>query len=336
MADMIDIPDAVFESVRPTRSPVMPKAPAEEKPKTVVRKPDKPDPEPKAESDDKPEPRETKEPEEPKPAEKKIWKLKALGKEVDFDASDDEQVKRYLEKGLGADETFQSAAQLRKQAETFFDMLKDPKSLRKVLEDPRVGHDFKKLAEDYVWESIQEAEATKDLTDEQKEWRRKAKRADELEAEKIADKEKADSQEKQKRQELWESDYEKKIIAALQVKGVPQTHKAVAEMAWYIEKAIENNHDISPDDIATYVIQQQRDYFKANFDDMDEDQLADFIGEHNAEKIRRRDLKKLKSPTGSPFQERRADTPKKEAPKSRKMDGHDWKAALMKDPMFKS
>jgi hypothetical protein len=104
-------------------------------------------------------------------AEKKIWKLKAAGKEIDFDASDEERVKRAIEKGLGADEVFQTAAQTRKQAERFLHLLRtDPKS---ILTNPNLGIDIKKVAEEIVWDAIQE----QSLTPEQKKPARHAARA---------------------------------------------------------------------------------------------------------------------------------------------------------------
>jgi hypothetical protein len=271
------------------------------------------------------------EPEPPKdltPAEKKIWRLKADGEEFDFDASDEEAVKREIMKARGADKRFQAGADLRKQAETFFEMLKSPAQLRKVLEDPRIGVDVKKFAEDYVWEQIQEQQ----MTPEQKLQRDRDRKLAEYEAsaEKAATERKR--QEQEQRQARYESDYEAKITRALDIGGIPKTHASVARMADYLHKAIGHGHDLSPEELVQEVRKDYLNDFSSVLSAADGDQLLSLIGEANAEKLRKADLKRLKTTQSNPFPQRLR---QKESPSAvkgiQKQSGSDWREGAIKD-----
>lgn len=245
--------------------------------------------------------------EAPTPAEKKIWKLKADGEEFDFDASDEEAIKREIMKARGADKRFQTAAQLKKQAESFFEMLKSPESLKKVLTDPRIGVDLKKFAEDYVWEHIQEQQ----MTPEQKAQREKDRRLAELEAKEAQYAKNETERILQEKQKMWEGEYEKKFLQALETEGIPKTEQVVREMAYYTEKALENGYDLSPQEIARLVQNDLRTQFSQFVNGLNEEQFLQFVGEHNAEKLRKADIKRLKSPQGNPFPK----PPRQERPK---------------------
>lgn len=271
----------------------------EDKPDTKVRKKAKPEPEAK------------------EPAAGGKWKVKANGKEIEFDPSDTEATRRLVEKGLGANDTFEQAArmrkeseQIRKQNEELVNLLKksaqDPHTLADLLANPAIGADFKQIAKDYVWQMIQEEQELEGLTPEQREWRQSHKRVQRLEQERAAREEAERSQreahDKAQRQAAYEEEYEKKIMAALDVKGVPKTKHTVAKMAWFLNQAIENNRDVSAEDVAEYVLQEQEHYYRSTLDGMNRKQLAKLLGEKNLEKLRAYELDKLKSPTSNPFQ----------------------------------
>lgn len=321
MADPI-IPAGAFAAMKagqPQPSAAPKEAPA---PKAVAPRAPEPVKEP---------PRDAPPPEEMTPAEKKIWKLKADGEEFDFDASDEEAIKREIMKARGADKRFQSAAQLKKQAESFFEMIKNPESLKKVLQDPRVGIDLKKFAEDYVWEQIQEQQ----MTPEQRAAREKDRRLAELEARDADSTRERESRAAQERQSKWEGEYERKIIQALETKGIPKSPKIVSEMAYYLEKALENGYDLSPHEIATLVQTDMGNHFKEYVEGLNEDQFLAFLGEHNAEKLRKADVKRLKSPRGNPFPERQKSQgePKQQSHRDKKVPASEWKEDLVKSFM---
>lgn len=268
------------------------------------------------------------------PAEKKIWKLKVDGEEFDFDASDDEAVKREIMKSRGADKRFESAAQIKKQAdqikqqaETFLSMLKDPASLRKVLEDPRIGVDVKKFAQDYVWEQIQEEK----MSPEEKAQRERDRKYEELLREKEERTTSEKQQEKLQKQVVYENSYEEKITRALEIGGLPKTHGTVERMADYLKKAIKHNIDLSPEELVNQV---RRDYstdIDAILEHIPEERIIELLGEKAAAKIRKADLGRLKTTQSNPFPKRSVQkTQKTQAPvKKRTMDSG-WREEITK------
>lgn len=273
-----------------------------------------------------------KEPEEEAPpagltaAEKKIWRLKADGEEFDFDASDEESIKREIMKARGADKRFDSAAAMKKQAETFFEMIKNPQSLREVLSDPRVGVDLKKFASDYLWEQIQE----EGMSPEQKAQRDKDRELEGYRSQQAKEKEAKESQERQARQAHFESSYEQKITKALDAGGIPKTHATVARMADYLAKALENGYDLTPEDLVQEVRNDYLNDFNSVLSAADGDQLLALIGDANAEKLRKADLKRLKSTQGVPFTQRSRLRPESAPAAQKRLGANEWKADLIK------
>jgi len=79
------------------------------------------------------------------------YKVKLDGKEVEVD--EDELINSYQLRKV-SDQRLQEGVKARRQAEAFLQMLKaDP---RKVLSDPRIGIDVKKMAEDIIYENLQQ------------------------------------------------------------------------------------------------------------------------------------------------------------------------------------
>lgn len=319
----ISIPPGTAAALRAGRPvpTVAPKAdvkvvpPPEPKPKVELRKAAPPEP--------KPEP--TPEP-LPLAAEKKVWKLKDGDEEFEFDASDEEAVKREIMKGRAANKRFEQGAAMRKEAEQAFAMLKDPKTLREILKDPRVGIDVQKMAEEIVWEQIQEQQ----LTPEQKAQRDMQKKLDEYENRDKTAKQTEAQQRHQAAVAQHEQAYASKIQKALEAGGIPRTESAVARMADYLLRAAEHGIDLSPDELVQQVRQDYMQDVASLLGSVDGDQLMQFLGEENAKKLRAADLKRLQNPTANPFS--RAPKPKAEpVQREARKPGKEWRDDLMKD-----
>lgn len=331
----ITLPAGAFAAMKsgapqPTAAPAADAKPAAAAPAPKAE----PKPEPKPEA--KPEPKAAEPPEGMTAAEKKIWKLKADGEEFEFDATDEEAVKRAIQKAHGADKRFQSAAALKKQAETFFEMLKNPATLKKVLSDPRIGVDLKKFAEEYVWEQVQQQqrEAAWEKNPELKaQWERdqKLKAFEDAEAAAKADADEAKANAEAAR---YEGDYGAKIMQALKTGGLPQTPEAVERMAQLLYRAVENGYDLSADDLVEQLKNDYRTDISAVLGGLEGDQLLALLGEANAKKLREADLKRLRTTQDNPFPARSGRKPNptaaKEAPPKR-LSGSDWRAELAKD-----
>lgn len=260
------------------------------------------------------------------PVEKKIWKLKADGEEFEFDASDEDAVKREIMKARGSNKRFEQAAAMRREAEGFLNLLKtDP---RAVLENPKLGVNFRQFAEKYLWEQMQE-EALSPEQRQAKEWEKKAKAYEEHQKKEAAQRE---AQETQMRQAHWERQYESTIVGALEAGGLPKSRETVRRMATYLQQAVAQGIEIDARQLAGLV---KRDYInehKALYGQADADTLIGLVGEDLAKKIRQSDLKRLKSTQGSQFH-----TPEprpsssKDKPKPKKLSGTDWRAEIMRE-----
>jgi hypothetical protein len=313
-------------AAKPEAAPAAPAPKVEAKPKVELRKP-QPKPEPAPEPGSEPEAL-------PTAAEKKLWKLKDGDEEFEFDASDEEAVKREIMKGRAANKRFDQAAALKKQAEQAFEMLKDPKTLRQILADPRVGIDVQQMAEDIVWEHIErqrlEAEWAKDPAAKQR-WEDERELKSRREADKTAG-EKAKEQKHTEDVQRHQAAYEQKIIKALDTGGIPKTEAAVARMADYLMTAAEHGIDLSPEEL---VQQVRRDYLRDIshvLGGASGEQLMEFLGEENAKKLREADLKRLKNPQGNPFPARTSPKPTSTpAPREQRKAGSEWKQDLIKD-----
>lgn len=309
MSEPITLPEGVFESTRSPEQKAQAKAPAA------------------ASSEES-----SSEGKLPMPGgltkeEKKIWKLKADGEDFEFDASNEEAIKREIMKARGADKRFKEAAATRQQAEQFFNMLKDPSQLEKVLSDPRIGVDVKKFAEELIWKEIENSQ----LTPEQKIQRERDLEYEQLKQEKEALRRETDERERNEHLARYEQHYEKNIMKALQSTGVPRDPMTVMRMADYMMNAVKSGYDLTAEEIAMMVKRDNSNYLKTHVNDMDEDQLLEFLGEQLAEKLRKADLKRLRSPTSFSFPERisRQSFAPQEAPS--KLSGSDWRASVQSD-----
>ena len=266
-------------------------------------------------------------PAEVKPAEvSALRKLKVKGKEIEVDEA---KFIEYAQKGAASTETWQEAAKMRKEYESFMHRLKT--NPREVLLDPSLGVDFRKVAEDYLWEQIQDEQ----LTPEQK-----AQKARDRELEKYKkqheEKEKEELTAKQQAQaQHYAQDYDRQISGALAASGLPKTTGTVRRMTEYMI------HDVKAGfqrDAAEYVEMVRNDYMqdiKELLGSVEGEHLLKFLGEDGAKKLRTADLSRLKSTTpkeGHTFVPGKGMVGKE---KVKKMGGFDWEAAIKKEMLGK-
>lgn len=337
MADPITLPPGAFAAAKAGKPQPAAPAPATDRPAPAAAggkeapKAAAKEPEPKADAKPKAEP-----PKDMTPAEKKIWKIKAGDEEFDFDASDEEAIKREIARARGADKRFKEAAAERQQAERFFNMLKTPEGARAVLQDPRIGIDLKKLAKEVVWEEIQaqqREEEFKKNPEAKAQWERDQK-LKEYEAKEARDKASAENARKQADAQRFEGDYETKITEALTIGGIPKTPKAVERMAYYLEQALEHGYDLSAKDLVAQVQKDYLDDFLAVAGGADGEQLMKIFGEAVAEKIRKADLARLRSPESNPFPKRsgqKAPQNAEKKPSPKRQPGKEWKDNVVSD-----
>jgi hypothetical protein len=220
---------------------------------------------------------------------KKIWKLKVDGSEVDFDATDEEAVKRAVQKAHAADKRMNEASMTRKQAEKFIELLKT--NPRAVLSHPSLGVDLKSLAEQIVWEHMQ-AQA-KDASKSPEDKAREAEKAEleQLRQEK-AEREAAKKQaEREELKEKYRQDWSQKFQSELEKAGVPKTDWTLTRMAAYMRQALAKGHKhVQPSDVVDFVREDWQAAQREMFSHLDGDALINMLGEETAEKVRKAQL----------------------------------------------
>lgn len=215
----------------------------------------------------------------------KEWKLKSNGKTRDVKS--EEELVRLAQLGLGASEKFEQAAQNRKKAEAIIELFqKDPAKALKAL-----GHDVRKLAEDYLYSEAQKQM----LTPEQREKQEITQEIERLRAEK---EQMIKDQREQRVAQLaakYESDIQTDIISAIDKYKLPSNPKTVARMAEYMAGALEAGYELTAQDVAPRVRQDLEEEHKSLFNHYDVEDLLKLLGDGQLKKIREYEINKVKA-----------------------------------------
>lgn len=252
-------------------------------------------------------------------APKKMYKVKVNGVEAEVD--EQELITAYQVR-KASDERFREGNLRKKQAEEFVNLLRT--NPMKVLSNPNLGIDMRKLAEDYLIQQMEE----ESLSPEQKELREAKSKLQQFEEEKKAietEREQAAAQELRQRHT---ENYTKDITQALETSGLPRTEHTVKRMAYYMYQALLKGYDLSASDVADLVKQDYINEHKSLFGGIDGEMLLKLLGDDVANKIRKHDVSKIKNiekQLSRPNQSNQEGVSK--AP-SKKMTKDEWKAKL--------
>lgn len=209
--------------------------------------------------------------------------------DVEFDPGNEEEVKRYLQKGKSADRKFQEAASLRQAAMEFIaDLKKNP---RKVLSDPNIGLDVRKFAEQVLQEEITEMEKSP----EQRERDALKKELEEIKAQKKEQEESAKKANFEKLQIQEQQRLETDITTALDMGGIPKTPRTVRNMAEMMMIALENNINLSAKEVAQVIKSNNISEFKEILNNLSDDQMDDFLGKEVLARIRKKNMARAKA-----------------------------------------
>lgn len=221
----------------------------------------------------------------------KEYSLKVNGKDKSFkiDTSNDEEMKKYFQKALASDESFQQAAEVRKAAMQFIDELR--KNPRKVLNDPNIGVDLKKLAEEIMNEQLQDMEKTP----EQREREKLQKELEEMKRQRDDEKKQWEEKEFERLQAQHEQQLETDISAALDIGGLPKTARTVKAMAEMMMIALENGIELTPKEIVPIIKNNTLSEFKEVVNSLGDDQLEDFLGKEVIARLRKKNVSKAKA-----------------------------------------
>ena len=268
------------------------------------------------------EPEEAPEALEEKKVEAALKKLKVRGKEIEVD---EDKYHAYAQKGAAAEEKWQEAARMRKEAEEFMTKLKS--NPLELLKDPSLGVDFRKIAEDYIWEQMQE----ENLSPEDKQRKQEMKELEELRAAK--QKQQTDEEEQRFQQEVehFQQDYDKKLTQALMKSDCPKNTYTVRRIADYMNIDIKAGVERPIEDYIERVEMDYAEDFNSYLDGVPVEKLIKIIGDKRMKKVREHELAKLKSPqpaSGHTFVPGKGMVANKPA---KKLSGHDWQQQIMKE-----
>jgi hypothetical protein len=269
-------------------------------------------------SESKPEASEAESPKNPSK-----FKVKVDGREEDVDV--DELMASYS-KVKAANKRFEEAAAERKAAAA--EKAEAARLKEAMKSDPwtvlkEFGVDSRKAAEDFLIEQLK----LEQMTPEQKEameLKRKLKEYEEREAQikaEAEEKQKKEQEESEKAEllkmtEEFTKEYENEFEAALSGSKLPRKPEIIAKMAEKMYEAELEGYRMTAKQAAVIVEREIKALKAALLDGLDADSLAEFLGEENLKKVRKRDVEKLKNPVAEPQKRSEEPKPKKDIPKS--------------------
>jgi hypothetical protein len=162
---------------------------------------------------------------------------------------------------------------------------------RKMLADPKLGVDLYKLAEETLLEKIQQDM----LTPEQKKLQEYEKRFKEIEEKEKSEKEKKEQETLAQAESYWADQYDKMFDEALTSSGLRKTPKTIKRMAEIAALKLERHQEFDAKLLAEAVREDYLAELKDLLGSSDEDALLTLLEDDISNKIRKADLKRLKS-----------------------------------------
>lgn len=252
-------------------------------------------------------------PAEQKEAKKALKKLqiKYNGRQEDislpFDLPDTDEARDFMTKHLqmskmGASKA-QEYSQLEKEVRSFVDELR--KNPRKVLSDPSLGMDIKKLAAEIIEEEIANSQKTPEQLEKEK-----------LEAELKAMKEEREKEKEESKKREFEriqqesfERYDMMITQALDKSDLPKSPYVVKKMADYMLMGLQQGIDVSAEDVLPLIRDEIQGDLKEMFAVMPEEVIEAIIGKDVFTRVRKKNIAAAKAAKAPPTaQQAKVDT----------------------------
>ena len=252
--------------------------------------------------------------------------VKINGKEKDIPLN--ELVDRY-QKGEGSNEKFQEAAMIRKQAQSLLEaMQRDPLA---VLRHPALGipkDKLRKIMEGALYEDI----TYDQMTPEQKEAVDNKRRLEAMEQEKKIKESQDVEKQNSELEKRYSEQYHKNIVDALEKSNLPKVAYTAKRMAYYMSQVLKDARTrgikgeiAMPMDKITEIVRKDFEGdLKQMLSALPPDALYTTLGKDILAKIRKEELKKLKTTGKTPTLQGEPQTPR--AHRKKKIAMSDWKA----------
>jgi len=228
------------------------------------------------------------------------------------------EIVKIAQKGMGADKRFQEAHKIKTAAETFLWLLKNKP--REILENPKLGIDFKKLAQEFIADEIK----LEMMTPEQRELHEAKIRLAANEEEKKAATQKLQREQMEAAVRQQSENYERDITETLKTSGLPKTRETVRKIAYYLSEALKQNVVLKAADVIHLVKADYDQAIKDLFENVDGDALMSFLGDGNVKKLNEALLKKIKAGDVKP-PSAQGDQPVRTGQRPKFLDKEEWR-----------
>jgi len=229
---------------------------------------------------------------------KKVLKLNVNGKEVEYDASDENKLRADLQKVFGIEEKARTTAQKVEMAEKLTTMLQsDPRGFEKQCKAN--GIDPVKLATDILYEQIR----LNSLTPEQRELEEYKEKEKEATAEKERQAAEAKVAEQQRKTQEWAQKFEADCTKALAENKVPKTRLSLALIAQYVDAGLAEKKEYSVEQVLPYVARDLKEIHLSTMGKLEGDELLDYLGESLSNKVAKARVDRYKRTTASAAQQ---------------------------------
>ncbi len=231
---------------------------------------------------------------------KKIYKLNVNGKEVEYDASNEDKLKADLQKVFGIEEKARTSAQKVDMADKLMGMLQtDPLGFAKQCK--LAGIDAEKLATEILFNQLKYRE----MTPEQREladYKEKEAEAKVLKEQQEAE---AKTAEAEKKTQEWAQKFEKDCEAALNANQIPKTRLSLALVAQYIDAGLADKKEYSVEQVLPYVARDLKEIHRQTMEQLDGDALLNYVGETISNKIAKARVDRYKRTTANPVPDKK-------------------------------
>lgn len=232
----------------------------------------------------------------------KNLRIKVDGREFDeelpFEIPDDEEAVEWMKRNLQMSRMGQKRSQelstLEKEVRSFIDELK--KNPRKVLSDPTIGIDVKRLAAEVIEEEIENAQKSP----EQLERERLERELKDLKEQREREKEELNQREFERIQQESFERYDMLIGQALEKSDLPKSPYVVKKMADYMLLGLQNGIDVSPADVVPIIREELQDELKDMFAVMPDEVVEAIIGKDVLTRVRKKNIAKAKQAKAPP------------------------------------
>jgi len=227
-----------------------------------------------------------------KAANKRKFNLKVNGKskEIDLDMDNNEEIEKYLQKAIAADEKFQEAAMTRKQAEQLVEMLRtNPKA---ILKHPELGIDIQKLAHEIINEQIEDMSKSP----EQKRLEEMEAKLKEYEEEKTRlENEKREAEIAKLEQQAFQQ-LDDQISDALSGSSLPKSPYVVKRITDAMIEAVGLGYlDVTAQQVMPYVEEQLTNEIQKLFEQAPDEVMEKLTGKDRLDKYRKARVAKAKA-----------------------------------------